>query len=239
MQLFISDLHLNPAHPETTEAFRRFMAGPAQAAETLWILGDLFNYWTGDDDLRDTFNAGIAADIRQLVARGVRVRIIPGNRDFMLSRRFGKFTGASIEPEIVTLELAGKPCVLAHGDELCTDDEPYQRYRRISRLPIWKAVTYLTPEFVRLRIATRIRSNSVAKKKTVSRKLMDVNQEAVANLLRKTHAVCLIHGHTHMPARHVLDVDGKACERWVLADWHATATWLEAGPQGLVARTEA
>lgn len=238
MQLFISDLHLNPAQPETTAAFRRFLAGPAQAAETLWILGDLFNYWTGDDDLRDAFNAGIATDIRQLVAHGVRVRIIPGNRDFMLSRRFGRFTGASVEPEIITLELAGKTCVLAHGDELCTDDRPYQRYRKISRLRIWKFVTYLTPEFVRQRIATRIRHNSVAKKKVVSRKLMDVNQQAVADLLRRTHAVCLIHGHTHMPARHELQVDGRACERWVLSDWHDRATWLEAGPHGLAARTE-
>lgn len=238
MRLFISDLHLNPAQPETTEAFRRFLAGPAKAAETLWILGDLYNYWTGDGDLQDAFNASVAEDIRALVHSGVKVRIIPGNRDFMLSRRFGVFTGASIEPEIVTFDLDGKTCVVAHGDELCTDDLPYQRYRRISRLPVWKFLTYLTPEFIRQRIATRIRSNSVAKKKVVSRKLMDVNQQAVMDLLRKTGASYLIHGHTHMPACHPLEVDGRACQRWVLSDWHDKATWLEAGPGGLLARTE-
>lgn len=239
LHLFISDLHLCPSRPATTAAFRRFLAGPARSAGTLWILGDLFEYWAGDDDLTDAFNAAIAEDLHALVRSGVHVRIISGNRDFLLSQRFSAVTGASIEAQTVVIEAGLTRCVLVHGDELCTDDLEYQRYRRMVRNPAWQKMVLLLPLAIRRMIAQRMRRKSQHRKGVTQMALMDVNAQAVASLLREHNARCLIHGHTHCPAHHHLQVDGHDCERWVLADWHDKATWLEAGPNGLVARTEA
>jgi len=232
LHLFISDLHLCPSRPATTAAFQRFLAGPAHSAGTLWILGDLFEYWAGDDDLTDAFNAGIAADIRALVLSGVRVRIISGNRDFLLSQRFTRATGASIEPGTVMVEAGKTRCVLVHGDELCTDDLEYQRYRRMVRNPAWQKMVLLLPLPIRRMIAQRMRRKSENRKGMTRMALMDVNQQAVASLLREHAARCLVHGHTHRPAHHQLVVDGQTCDRWVLSDWHDKATWLELGPDG-------
>lgn len=233
MQLFISDLHLCATRPDTTAAFRRFLAGPARQASTLWILGDLFEYWAGDDDLEAAFNAEIAQDIAHFVQQGVAVKIVVGNRDFLLAHDFAARTGARIEAEPVTLTLCAEPTVLVHGDALCTDDLPYQQFRAMVRNPAWQAQFLSQPLAVRRQIAEQLRKQSEMSKGEKAAEIMDVNADAVAALLHDTGASCLIHGHTHRPARHELNLDGKTCVRWVLSDWHDHATWLEAGTDGL------
>lgn len=238
MILFISDLHLQAAEPETARAFREFLAGPARQARELWILGDLFELWTADDDLCEDFPAGIADALAELARSGVAIRIVVGNRDFMLGKVFEARSGARIVPEPAVLEFEGKRLVLLHGDAQCTDDVAYQRYRRRIRSPFIQALQRNLPYFVRRAIVRRIRQRSVMnRQKYGERKISDVNAEAIAEVFRATGADIMIHGHTHQPACHALDIDGRECQRWVLADWHGKATWLEAGPQGLVART--
>lgn len=238
MQLFISDLHLCEARPETTAAFRRFLAGPARTASTLWILGDLFEYWAGDDDLESAFNAAIAGDIAALVKDGVAVRIVVGNRDFLLSQGFAERTGACIEPEPVALELSGQKALLVHGDAECSDDLPYQQFRAMVRNPAWQAQFLGQPLAVRRQIAEQLRLKSEMNKGEKTMAIMDVNPEAISGLLRTHSASLLIHGHTHRPARHEVNVDGKSCARWVLSDWHDKASWLEASSEGIFARSE-
>lgn len=214
------------------------MAGPARQAQTLWILGDLYEYWAGDDDLEADFNAQIAAEITSLVQAGVTVRIIVGNRDFLLSKGFTERTGAVIEADTVSLDLNGERTIVTHGDALCTDDTAYQQFRGMVRNLAWQAQFLTQPLAVRRQIAEQLRMQSEANKGGKTAALMDTNPQAVATLLTMHGATCLIHGHTHMPARHTLEVEGRQCVRWVLADWHEKATWLESGPDGLVARTE-
>jgi UDP-2,3-diacylglucosamine hydrolase len=238
MQLFISDLHLCATRPETTAAFERFMSTIAPDAETLWILGDLFEYWAGDDDLESEFNRQIADRISVLVHQGVAVRIIVGNRDFLLSKAFSEYTGANMEAETVTLDIAGKRVVLTHGDAQCTDDMAYQQFRAMVRNPVWQSKFLTQPLAVRRQIAEQLRTQSEANKGGKPSGWMDVNAEAVIGLFREYTAQTLIHGHTHLPALHLVDVDGKQCQRWVLADWHDKATWLESGPDGFIARNE-
>jgi UDP-2,3-diacylglucosamine hydrolase len=239
VQLFISDLHLCEARPETTAAFRRFLAGPARSANTLWILGDLFEYWAGDDDLESAFNAAIADDIAALAKDGVAVRIVVGNRDFLLADGFSARAGVRIEPEPVVLEIDGQRAVLVHGDAECTDDLPYQQFRAMVRNPAWQAQFLVQPLAVRRQIAEQLRLKSEMNKGEKAMAIMDVNPDAIASLLHGYQARILVHGHTHRPARHELEIDGKPCVRWVLSDWHDKATWLEASTDGLLARNEA
>lgn len=214
------------------------MAGPARAASTLWILGDLFEYWAGDDDLEASFNAEIAAEIAALVKHGTAVKIVVGNRDFLLASGFAAQTGASIEAEPVKLELYGRATLLVHGDALCTDDTDYQQFRNMVRNPAWQAQFLTQPLAARRQIAEQLRLKSEMNKGEKAAAIMDVNPDAVRNLLESEQATCLIHGHTHLPARHDLEANGSLCERWVLSDWHASATWLEASKNGLHTRTE-
>lgn len=238
MILFISDLHLQASRPETTRAFLDFLAGPARQAKALWILGDLFEFWVGDDDLADPFHASIADALAALGAAGVEIRIIVGNRDFLLGKSFATRSGAQIVAEPVTINVGQQRIVLLHGDAQCTDDIAYQRFRRRIRSPLTLALLRRLPLTLRRALARRIRRGSESTKPYKNQQLMDVNPEAIDTLFRTTDAEVMIHGHTHRPARHTLSVDGRERQRWVLSDWHAKATWLEAGPDGLIAREE-
>lgn len=235
---FISDLHLNPAEPATTDAFLRFLDGPARECETLWILGDLFEYWAGDDDLENPFNAQMADALRAVADSGVDIRVIVGNRDFLLGPVFAERAGVSIVAEPYPIELGGTSAILMHGDSLCTDDLPYMQFRAMVRNPAWQAQFLAQPLAVRRKIAEDLRAKSEMAKQEKDVGIMDVNVGAVERAFHDSGAAVLIHGHTHRPARHELNVDGRACQRWVLADWHGKAQWLEWNGSALSAQKE-
>ncbi len=230
--LFISDLHLSPARPALVEAFATFCRGPARAAAALYVLGDLFDAWVGDDQLRDPLAAGVAATLRAVAAAGIPVGVMRGNRDLLLGTRFAAAAGATLLPDEVVVELCGVPTLLLHGDELCTDDVAYQRFRAWAREPRRQRRFLALPYFLRRGVVAWMRRRSRQETATKTPTMMDVNPDAVAAALRARGVVRMIHGHTHRPAHHALVVDGRACERWVLPDWYDRAGYLEVDAAG-------
>ncbi len=216
--LFISDLHLAPERPATVALFLDFLGRQAREAEALYILGDLFDAWIGDDDDEPPYPA-IRAALRDLAASGTRCAILPGNRDFLIGRRFLADTGCDLLADPAPTDLYGPPTVLMHGDLLCTDDRAYQRFRRIIRHPLVKRL-FLWRRLERRRaLAQDYRRRSMAAIAGKSLAIMDVNPDAVLATLRRQDARCLIHGHTHRPADHALSLDGQPAHRLVLAEW--------------------
>lgn len=220
MFLFISDLHLCSSRPVIVESFRRFLAGRARGAQALYILGDLFEYWAGDDDLDDPFNSGVACAIAACAAAGTRVFFMRGNRDFLAGEAFAGACRALLLEDPAVIDLYGTRTALMHGDTLCTDDEDYQRFRREVRSPEWVEAFLAAPLAERKARIEALRRRSEEAKRRKPPALMDVNGRAVQEALRAHRCTRLIHGHTHRPARHDLAVDGAACERWVLTDWY-------------------
>lgn len=217
--LFISDLHLSREHPHSAESFRRFVESLAPQAEALYILGDLFEYWAGDDDLQDEFHRTVCGLLHNLSVSGTRILIMHGNRDFLMNQQLAAACRATLLADPTLLDLYGTPTLLSHGDALCTDDDAYQAFRQQVRTSAWQR------EFLNLPLAQRkaqiehMRARSEAEKRHKSMSIMDVNCDAVNALLREHRYPRLIHGHTHRPAHHVLHLDGHTCERWVLGDW--------------------
>ncbi len=230
--LFISDLHLSPARPRLTQAFAAFCDGPARAAAALYVLGDLFDAWIGDDQLREPLAARVAGLIASVAATGVPVALMRGNRDLLLGPRFANAARASLLPGQTVVDLGGTPTLLLHGDELCTDDVAYQRYRAWAHDPARQRRFLALPYFVRRGFVAWMRHRSRREGSTKTPVMMDVNAGAVAEALRAHGVAHMIHGHTHRPARHELEVDGRRCERWVLPDWYERARYLEAGAAG-------
>jgi len=224
--LFISDLHLSPKRPALVAAFHDFMRGPARGASALYALGDLFDAWVGDDQLREPLAAGVAAAFAALAAAGTRIYLQRGNRDFLLGERFAQASGATLLGDAVVHDLHGTPTLIMHGDQLCTDDVDYQRFRAWWRVPKHRQRFLALPYFARRGIAAVLRAGSRRATANKPELIMDVNAEAVAAAFREHGVTRLIHGHTHRPARHKLVVDGRRCERWVLADWYSTASYL-------------
>jgi UDP-2,3-diacylglucosamine hydrolase len=216
--LFISDLHLSPQRPATIELFLGFLAGRARRAERLYILGDLFDAWIGDDDDAPPHPAIIAA-LRSLSDKGTEVLFQHGNRDFLIGRRFAKRSGCHLLDDPVTVDLYGRQTLLMHGDLLCTDDVPYQKFRRKARNPWFQKLFLLRSLKKRRRIAADYRRRSGEAVAAKAAAIMDVNQGAVEGAMRQAGVDLLIHGHTHRPARHAFALDGKAAVRWVLSDW--------------------
>ena len=216
--LLLSDLHLPLQASPLRQAFARFLAGPARQAETVYILGDLFEYWIGDDaGLRDY--AAEVLELRALADHGVHLRFMHGNRDFLVGRRFAQAAGLELLRDPLRIELDGVSTLLSHGDIWCTDDHAYQRWRRFSRNPLAQRVFGLLPEARRHRIAGAARQQSEVDKSHKPEAIMDVNEEAVRGAFRKHGVRRIIHGHTHRPAEHHYDIDGSTRERIVLADW--------------------
>lgn len=214
----LSDLHLPLSPSPLREGFLRFLAGPARSARRVYILGDLFEYWIGDDaGLRD--HEPEVKALAALVRYGVPVFLQHGNRDFMIGSRFCATTGVRLlkDPQVVDLE--GANTLLSHGDIFCTDDLEYQRWRRFSRNPLAQWLFLRLPEQRRRRIAGGLRGKSSEQRRYKPEDIMDVNAGAIEAAFRKHRVATLIHGHTHRPAEHRLEVDRKACERIVLADW--------------------
>lgn len=230
--LFLSDLHLAPDRPKATAAFHAFCAGPARSAGAVYILGDLFDSWIGDDELRDRFPAEIAASIRSVTQSGVPVHIAHGNRDFLLGERFAAATGATLLPERHLVDVDGTPTLLSHGDELCVGDIAYQQYRARIRSPEAQRRLLSLPLFVRRLIARWLRRKSRNATSLKAESIMDVDDAAVAATFRDTGVARMIHGHTHRPATHSVDVDGRSRERIVLADWHDEGQYVRIDDSG-------
>jgi UDP-2,3-diacylglucosamine hydrolase len=225
--LFISDLHLSVDRPELVEAFRALVAGPARGASALYAIGDLFDAWLGDDQLREPLAAGVARALSELSASGTPVYLQRGNRDFLLGERFAQAAGATLLGDAVVHDVQGTPTLIMHGDVLCTDDVEYQRFRAYWQIPKHRRRLLALPYVFRRGIAAFFRATSRRATAAKQESIMDVNAGAVADALRAYDVARLIHGHTHRPARHTLTVDGRACERYVLADWYKSASYLK------------
>ena len=235
--LFLSDLHLSPERPSAVAAFHAFATGPARAAAAVYVMGDLFDWWVGDDQLREPFIAPIVASLRALSLDGVPLFVARGNRDFMLGNAFERASGATLLPEQLLLDLFGVPTLISHGDELCTDDAEYQAYRARVRTPAAMRRLLRLPYFVRRIMAAWLRRKSSSDKTLKPEYIMDVNAAAVAEAFRRHGAQRMIHGHTHRPNRHQHDVDGTLRERWVMADWHDRGHYLAVDEHGVHERT--
>jgi UDP-2,3-diacylglucosamine hydrolase len=220
--LFASDLHLCPARPGTVHLFERFLAGPAREATALYLLGDLFEYWAGDDDLADSFNADICAAIRKVGAGGTAIFFLPGNRDFLVGADFCAATGSRLLPEEIVVDIAGTRTLLLHGDTLCTDDADYQRFRAMVRDDRWQREFLALPLAKRRARIEQLREKSEQEKQTKACAIMDVAAASVSAAFRCHEVDRMIHGHTHRPARHEVDIGGRTAERWVLPDWSET-----------------
>jgi UDP-2,3-diacylglucosamine hydrolase len=232
-QLFISDLHLSPGRPEILRLFLDFLLGPARQAEALYILGDLFEYWAGDDDLADPFNQGIAKALAACASGGTRVSFMRGNRDFLVGEEFAAACGLQLLDDPIQVDIADGSAILSHGDALCTGDAAYQEFRAKVRSADWSAAFLARPLGERKREIEALRARSEAEKRVKPKALMDVNEMAVAGLFRRYGCSRLIQGHTHRPARHEHTVDGRHCERWVLADWYDSGSYLRSDREGL------
>lgn len=229
--LFVSDLHLQAAQPQTAQAFLQFLTQHAVHARQLYLLGDIFEYWAGDDDLETPFNRGIADAIAAVAAVGVQVFWIAGNRDFLVSDGFARAAGLTLLPDPAVVTLAGKRLTLSHGDALCTDDVDYMAFRAQVRNPAWQQNFLALPLAQRKAIIENLRRGSQAAQQQKASDIMDVNQLAVAQLFTDTASTTLIHGHTHRPALHIYDAAHQDARdaaqgqklRYVLPDWEVDA----------------
>lgn len=236
--LFISDLHLSGERPDTNEQFFRFLREEARRASALYVLGDLFEYWAGDDELEDGEGEPLASDVaaafKDLSDSGVQLRLMHGNRDFLIARRFCDASGARLlaDPSVVLLD--SSKALLMHGDTLCTDDVDYQAWRRTAHSADWQRDFLSKPLDARHAAVQGLRAKSKEVIAAKPAEIMDVNEGAVREAFRKHGVHLLIHGHTHRPARHQIEVDGARCERWVLPDWYGPGGYLaidDVGPR--------
>ncbi|HEU5137349.1 MAG TPA: UDP-2,3-diacylglucosamine diphosphatase [Steroidobacteraceae bacterium] len=230
--LFASDLHLDSEAPWAIDAFLAFLDGPARAAEALYLLGDLFEVWVGDDD-DNADNTRACAGLARLTQSGVAVYVLHGNRDFLLGETFARRTGVKLLPDPVMFDLYGVPTLLSHGDVFCTEDPAYQELRSIVRRPGWQRRFLSLPLPARRALASAARAGSKAHTQRTIPTIMDVNPEAVTRAMRATGARRLIHGHTHRPAVHPFVIDGVSAERVVLAPWYEAASCVGVSAEGV------
>ena len=235
--IFVSDLHLAPERPRIVDSFFDFLRNTAARAEALYILGDLFEYWLGDDDIADAFNAATTDALARLAGSGVALYLMQGNRDVLLGPAFAARCGARLIPESVLLDLYGTRTLVMHGDTLCTDDVDYQQFRAYARDPANQDRFLAQPLPERRRQMLGMRADSEKSKQQKAGEIMDVAIAAVEASLRSHGYPRLIHGHTHRPARHVHVVDGRECERWVLPDWYERGGYLRCNAGGCTAVT--
>jgi UDP-2,3-diacylglucosamine hydrolase len=230
--IFVSDLHLAPERPQINQVFFAFTRATAPQADALYILGDLFEYWVGDDDLGDPFNAAIADALRELSGTGTALYFMHGNRDVLAGPAFVARCGARLLADPTLLDLYGTRTLVMHGDTLCTDDIEYQTFRAYAHDPGNQRRFLSQPLAERRKQMLGMRTESEKSKQGKSAEIMDVAPAAVARVLREHGYPRLIHGHTHRPARHVHTVDGRRCERWVLNDWYEHGGYLRCDSEG-------
>ena len=237
--LFISDLHLDATRPAITELFGEFLQREARSADALYILGDLFEAWVGDDDPSEV-GTYVASSLRQVADAGVPVTFIRGNRDFLLGNDFARRAGFRILPDPAVVMLYGKPVLLMHGDLLCTDDVAYQAFRTQTRDPAWQQKFLSQPLPARLAFAAQARAASQAHQSGMKKNdnaqfetVTDVSPAAVEATFARFGIDTMIHGHTHRPAMHALEVGGKRCQRIVLGDWYEQGSVLRVNAHGM------
>jgi UDP-2,3-diacylglucosamine hydrolase len=224
-RLFVSDVHLDASAPAAIEQFLSFLDTHAKNAEALYILGDLFEVWVGDDD-SDADKKGVAAALRALTTRGVACFILHGNRDFLLGRGFCDATGCRLLPDPVVAEFDGERVLLTHGDALCVDDHAYQELRSVVRTAPWQRRFLALPLSDRELLANQARAGSRQHTSRTIPKIMDVNSDAVAQAFRVAEVHRMIHGHTHRPGIHDMVIDGTSAQRIVLGAWYEQGSYL-------------
>lgn len=229
---FIADLHLAQNRPDITACFLSFLKNDAPKAQALYILGDLFEYWIGDDD-DSPFILEISQAIKTLSGQGCSVYFIHGNRDFLLGKRFAKQSGMELLPEITLIDLYGQAVVIMHGDTLCTQDVAYQAFRKKSRSWWWQAMIKSLPLFVRRKIANNYRNQSASATAMKSQEIMDVTPSEVIRCLEQHQSQLMIHGHTHRPAVHDVKANNQKAQRIVLGDWYEQGAWLKVTPESM------
>jgi len=231
--LFISDLHLCDSRPHITKTFIEFLEKTATHAQALYILGDIFEYWAGDDSIKTDMLKPIIDALKKLSGLGVNVFLMHGNRDFLIAEDFANSTGVTILPDPSLVTLYGKPVLLSHGDALCTEDIAYQQFRNEVRSKVWQTQFLSQPLSNRIAYIEKLRAKSEQEKSAKPMQIMDVNKIAVDGLLREyKYPPLFIHGHTHRPDRHIRKVDGYVCERWVLGDWYEQGSYLKLNANG-------
>ena len=229
---FIADLHLTQSRPDITACFLRFLKKEAVQAQSLYILGDLFEAWIGDDD-DSAYLTTVAKALSTLANTGTKIYYIHGNRDFLLGNKYAKMSSMTLLPEIDLIDLYGQDVVIMHGDTLCTRDIAYQAFRKKSRSWWWQLLVKSLPLFIRKKKAADYRKKSAAATSMKSQDIMDVTETEVVLCLEKYHSQLLIHGHTHRPAIHNLNANNQSAQRIVLGDWYEQGAWLKVTPTSI------
>lgn len=231
MILLISDLHLEEQRPDISRAFVHFLAERAPQAQALYILGDFFEVWIGDDAM-SPFQHDIARALRQLSDSGTRVYLMHGNRDFLIGQAFCREAGCTLLKDPSLIQVGGEPVLLMHGDSLCTLDVGYMKLRRVLRNPLTRFILRNLPLSTRHKLARKLRNESRAQTQMKASEIVDVTPEEVPKVMAAFGVRTLIHGHTHRPATHALDVDGQPAQRIVLGDWDKQAWALQIDDNG-------
>lgn len=231
MILLISDLHLEEQRPDISRAFLRFLETRARNAEVLYILGDFFEVWVGDDGMTP-FQREIAQALKAVSLAGTRIYLMHGNRDFMIGKAFCREAGCTLLADPHVVELNGERLLLMHGDSLCTRDEGYMRLRRWLRNPVSLFILHHLPLTKRQQLAQKLRSSSKEETRMKASDIVDVTPSEVLSVMRRHKVRTLIHGHTHRPATHMLEVDGQASRRIVLGDWDRQGWALQIDESG-------
>lgn len=224
MQLLIADLHLQPSQPAIAQGFIDYLRGPAREASSLTILGDLFEAWIGDD-YRGDFERQIIAELKACAEAGTRLAFMHGNRDFLIGESFAADSGCALLEDPTVVELAGQRVLLMHGDSLCTRDEAYMAFRQQARNPAWQAQILAMPVQERLALAKKLREQSGEANTNKAEDIMDVTLSAVVDTMEGHDVHVMIHGHTHRPQVHELEVAGQPAKRYVLGDWGPGVGW--------------
>jgi UDP-2,3-diacylglucosamine hydrolase len=229
--LFVSDLHIDDHHPEIAGQFMQFLAGEAREAERLYILGDLFEVWIGDDD-PDPMKRRVIHALHDLSQSGVACHFMRGNRDFLTGEVFAEHTGCHMLEDLEIVDLFGTPALLLHGDTLCVDDRRYQEFRRMVRSEEWQRHFLSQPVHHRMATAGQARDASRSHTRTLPAEIMDASQAAVNTVMREKQVYTMIHGHTHRPAIHHFDLDDRPATRIVLGDWYEQGSVLRWSSDG-------
>ncbi|WP_053269450.1 UDP-2,3-diacylglucosamine diphosphatase [Pseudomonas chlororaphis] len=231
MILLISDLHLEEERPDITWAFLDLLGGRARSAQALYILGDFFEVWIGDDAMTP-YQLSICQALRELSDSGTQVFLMHGNRDFMLGKAFCKAAGATLLKDPSVVDFYGEPVLLMHGDSLCTRDEAYMRMRRYLRNPVSLWILRHLPLRTRHKLARKLRNESRAQTRMKANDIVDVTPDEVPRIMQEFKVRTLVHGHTHRPAIHKLQIGDQAAKRIVLGDWDRQGWALQVDEQG-------
>ncbi|WNC73512.1 UDP-2,3-diacylglucosamine diphosphatase [Thalassotalea psychrophila] len=229
---FIADLHLTQEREDITDCFLSFLRNEAPKAEKLYILGDFFEFWVGDDD-DDKFVLDIAAQLKVLSANGTDLFFIVGNRDFLLGKKYAKKAGMTLLPDIQVIDLYGTKAVIMHGDSLCTNDLEYMKFRKKSRSWWWQTIVRCLPLSTRKNMARKYRAKVAMRPENHKpQEIMDVTPIEVVKTLEQYNSQLMIHGHTHRPDVHQLSANGKDAQRIVLGDWYEQGSYLKVTENG-------